>query len=1296
MANQPDHPNDPVPEKPEGEKKKEEKKEGEAPPGSQRVSSSDIDLGEPTWHGDVPAPPLGEKAKRPASVEEDWSSLIPSADSGTLHEKLDELKSDDFMVHDAPEDASILERLDTSQLPSSSVHLRPEDLDDYAVTARDVPLAPKERPEPIEPDEIRATARDLPRPEAPPAAEDADESMPTARDLPRAPEPAPPADSADEIMLTARDVPLAPESPPVEHDADESVTTVRDLPRAPEPEHDADEAMVTARDVPLAPGAPAPVAEEEEEILLSSDEASSPDLALPPHPGAPTSTPSSQEEEILLSSDEAPTPGYLGQTLQQPPSGTDDEEILLSSDEASSPDLALPPQPAAPTSTPSSEDEEIILSSDEAPAPSFAPPGIPQPPPEAESDEEVLLSSDEASSPEVALPPADAAHAATITVEPVQPRQTDPSEEEIDLGALSHEPDDSLAAEFAQLGREGRSPTPSTGSDSAVDLFEEQVLAEGASEVRLGDLPKASGERPSGIDLIAEEVESGVALQSPGQPGQPAPPAAADEDDTGTTFESGAGRPAAQAESDSEVDLGSGESPALQEAEPEADLDEEMTDVVAAAPTRRGPSRPEIDLGSGTRRATAEPGESSVRLDEEPPDIDLDEEEPPRPPARKPVAAAPSPTRHWVGGGLVGAVAGGGVVAGLLWMLGLLNPPAAPTQGQGVRPTPQQPAGETVAKAPSPASVREALTSGRFAEAVKGAEQLPPDAPPEALVARGQARWFNYLQTQMAAKGKLSKDDPQVQQALADLDKAKLAESRYWQGVIEEAAGREDAARKIFEQGKEEFKDDAKARRLFQAALDRLDSRPAAAPKGSGRRDAPAPDARASAERALVLTLIALAQQAAAEEREEAGIKFWEAARLARQGKYADAVKSLREARQNHDTRRFQNLFKAQNPTSDPNEQIFLRCCDLIESYWALEEKLKEYGDSAAILASRKADQEKLTALAREKKDAEEKLREADTRLDAVKTRLKDAGVSDADPGKGVELLADAKKKAESARTALAEALKAAMIPDDDPQKALATLARSKKDLDEVTAKLKAARVPADDPVKGVGQLVSARDSLDATLGKVAQKLEVKPDGVLREVDSMVRQLKSGDANRRIEELRADVRKLNQALSTAQAETQQQRDAAQAAQRRAQQLQAAADAGTQAERTVRAQEAELRQLRSQLSTQRLPGGTAPTGGNDPLLAESYYAAGLVRYYAGDYAAAESDFAEACDLSGLDARHFYYRGLARLAQGKDDLATLDFRLAARLERDGRPDTRAVNASLERVQGSARQTLNRYRP
>jgi tetratricopeptide (TPR) repeat protein len=100
---------------------------------------------------------------------------------------------------------------------------------------------------------------------------------------------------------------------------------------------------------------------------------------------------------------------------------------------------------------------------------------------------------------------------------------------------------------------------------------------------------------------------------------------------------------------------------------------------------------------------------------------------------------------------------------------------------------------------------------------------------------------------------------------------------------------------------------------------------------------------------------------------------------------------------------------------------------------------------------------------------------------------------------------------------------------------------------------------------------------------------------------------------------------------------------------------------------------------------------------DPLKAEKYFGAGLRYYFAGQYAAAEREFLEAYRNQGQDARILYYLGLSRLPQqGKRSAALEVFRMASVLEQQNKPSPAAVNASLERIQGTLRQTLNAYRP
>jgi tetratricopeptide (TPR) repeat protein len=99
---------------------------------------------------------------------------------------------------------------------------------------------------------------------------------------------------------------------------------------------------------------------------------------------------------------------------------------------------------------------------------------------------------------------------------------------------------------------------------------------------------------------------------------------------------------------------------------------------------------------------------------------------------------------------------------------------------------------------------------------------------------------------------------------------------------------------------------------------------------------------------------------------------------------------------------------------------------------------------------------------------------------------------------------------------------------------------------------------------------------------------------------------------------------------------------------------------------------------------------------EPVVAELHYGSGLVHYYAERYAEAEKAFLEAARAHDQDARYLYFLGLARMHQGKRDLAYEDFRLAARLEQEHRPSREAVSTALERVQGPSRAALNQFRP
>jgi tetratricopeptide (TPR) repeat protein len=106
------------------------------------------------------------------------------------------------------------------------------------------------------------------------------------------------------------------------------------------------------------------------------------------------------------------------------------------------------------------------------------------------------------------------------------------------------------------------------------------------------------------------------------------------------------------------------------------------------------------------------------------------------------------------------------------------------------------------------------------------------------------------------------------------------------------------------------------------------------------------------------------------------------------------------------------------------------------------------------------------------------------------------------------------------------------------------------------------------------------------------------------------------------------------------------------------------------------------------------------GGGDlrvinPVEADRLYGVGLRLYFVGDYAGAEREFAGAIKEDDGDARYWYYRGLARLAQGKQAPAQSDFVEGAKLEKINRPSPAAVNYALERVQGPVRSVINAER-
>jgi hypothetical protein len=745
-----------------------------------------------------------------------------------------------------------------------------------------------------------------------------------------------------------------------------------------------------------------------------------------------------------------------------------------------------------------------------------------------------------------------------------------------------------LSPESVEVGPGSDASPLEAGSDSGSDP--DIFPAEDGSTVNLGETP-SRGERPSGRSRYAEPVESGLDLDrlieasssSPsGIEGQSSPVDSSSVD-LGATYGSGSSASGDEPSSGSVAAELLGSDSGRRPHPRAADSGEEEM------PSSR------VDLGT-----PAEAGSSGSRAEEEEAPVATKE----RP------AAKPRPGLGWVGSGLAGAVVGAGACVGL-WFAGLW----LPGEWRGDKPSAPPRGGTPVQPAPSVMDVNGAIrhvrTGGDLKEALPVLQQQAGDNK-EALAARGEALWLQYLLQQRQGGKPLQADDEAVKQAVADLQKADTADALFWLGHIQEVTGQADKARATYADGLKRFE-----QRRFQAALDRLE---ALAPEKAARLP--------SLGEQLVLLLLAL-QAPAEAANDEAGYEFWSAVKLAQQGKYGEAAKALEKARATHDRQRYNRLRKAQNPLSDPTEEIFLKACDELKSAWQVRDQLQQKGylDAARSRDPLKA-VEGLPPLAEMAvlKTAADNLKKETEAREAAEKNAKEAEAK----------AKVAQKAAEEARKEADAKARATAVLEEKWKSADGLAKSAGAKLQAVTARLEAAGVKQTDPVRGVDELLAARKGTEAVLDDVVRKLK---DGKYLPADA-----KPTDAARGVETL------LSVAKTT--------------------------DPGGKLPPALRRPESlEVA---------------------NPLAAEQHYAIGLRLFNARDYAAAEKEFLAAVESDSQDARYYYFLGLSRLSLNKSTEAFEDFEQGARLEQQGRPGRRAVNAALERVQGGQRQAVNRYRP
>ena len=98
--------------------------------------------------------------------------------------------------------------------------------------------------------------------------------------------------------------------------------------------------------------------------------------------------------------------------------------------------------------------------------------------------------------------------------------------------------------------------------------------------------------------------------------------------------------------------------------------------------------------------------------------------------------------------------------------------------------------------------------------------------------------------------------------------------------------------------------------------------------------------------------------------------------------------------------------------------------------------------------------------------------------------------------------------------------------------------------------------------------------------------------------------------------------------------------------------------------------------------------------NDAVLNE-FYGTGVHQFFAGNYAQAMVDLTAAIDGGSKDPRAYYFRALSELKIGQQAAAQADLSKGAALESADINQFYPVAKSLERIQGSSRLTLERYR-
>ncbi len=340
--------------------------------------------------------------------------------------------------------------------------------------------------------------------------------------------------------------------------------------------------------------------------------------------------------------------------------------------------------------------------------------------------------------------------------------------------------------------------------------------------------------------------------------------------------------------------------------------------------------------------------------------------------------------------------------------------------------------------------------------------------------------------------------------------------------MTREASKDYEGALKAYKEGADRFKSVAFQKERFEAGINRVSPKTGGATSRAEPADdgallallvttLQAPDAANPAEPAKPVAPVPAPPPAAGEPAfTEAGSAFWLAAAKAREGKYDEALAAIKEASELHTKLRFTRLGKAQNPNSDPTEEIFLRSCEELKSSWELEKNLSTSG---LPLVKGKSPAAAVDVVLAENKDLSEKLEKATADATTQKKAIEAAEKSTEEAKKDTE---KSKKDLDSARKELVSA-------KDDLEAMKKDLAVAEKNATDLTERLKTAEGTA---AKGSEELKSVAAALTPKF--------LKPDAgeaaLLPAVQSVARLAAITDPQSVIHALQGEVAGLNGTL----------------------------------------------------------------------------------------------------------------------------------------------------------------------